>query len=52
MPTDFRSLRFSGDAVLEEILRDPDTGTKKLGPGSPEAESIKKGAAGSSIAAA
>jgi hypothetical protein len=46
MPTDFRSLRFSGDAVLEEILRDPDTGTKKLGPGSPEAESIKKGAAG------
>ena len=42
MPTDFRSSRFSGDAVLEEILRDPDTGTKKLGPGSPEAESIKK----------
>ena len=42
MPTDFRSPRFSGDAVLEEILRDPDTGTKKLGPGSPEAESIKK----------
>ena len=42
MPTDFRSPRFSGDPVLEEILRDPDTGTKKLGPGSPEAESIKK----------
>ena len=42
MPTDFRSPRFSGDAVLEEILRDPDTGMKKLGPGSPEAESIKK----------
>ena len=42
MPTDFRSPRFSGDPVLEEILRDPDTGTKKLGPGSPEAESIAK----------
>jgi hypothetical protein len=42
MPTEFRSPRFSGDPVLEEILRDPDTGTKKLGPGSPEAESIKK----------
>jgi hypothetical protein len=42
MPTDFRSPRFSGDPVLEEILRDPDTGTKKLGPGSPEAESITK----------
>lgn len=42
MPTDFRSPRFSGDPVLEEILRDPDTGTKKLEPGSPEAESIKK----------
>jgi hypothetical protein len=42
MPTEFRSPRFSGDPVLEEILRDPDTGTKKLGPGSLEAESIKK----------
>jgi hypothetical protein len=38
MPTDFRSPRFSGDPVLEEILRDPDTGTKKLGPESPEAQ--------------
>lgn len=42
MPTDFRSPRFSGDAVLEEILRDPDTGTKSLDRGSLETESIKK----------
>jgi len=42
MATEFRSPRFVGDLVLEEILRDPDTGTKKLGPGSPESDSIKK----------
>ncbi len=32
---EFQSPRFAGDQVLEEILNDPDTGTKKLGPGSP-----------------
>jgi hypothetical protein len=37
----FVSPRFSGDTVLEEILNDPDTGTKKLGPGSP-ASSVEK----------
>jgi hypothetical protein len=31
---EFKSLRFAGDPVLEEILNDPDTGTKKLQPGS------------------
>jgi hypothetical protein len=42
MATEFRSPRFVGDLVLEEILRDPDTGTKKLGPGSPKSGSIKR----------
>jgi hypothetical protein len=37
----FQSPRFSGDAVLEDILNDPDTGTKKLGAGSPP-DSVKK----------
>jgi hypothetical protein len=37
----FVSPRFDGDPVLEEILADPDTGTKKLGPGSP-AESVRR----------
>jgi hypothetical protein len=37
----FVSPRFSGDTVLEEIRNDPDTGTKKLGPGSP-ASSVEK----------
>ena len=32
---DFASPRFAGDPVLEEILNDPDTGTKKLAKGSP-----------------
>lgn len=31
----FRSPRFAGNALLEEILNDPDTGELKLGPGSP-----------------
>jgi hypothetical protein len=31
----FQSPRFFGDPVLLEILNDPDTGQKKLGPGSP-----------------
>ena len=38
----FRSPRFIGDPVLEAILSDPDTGTKKLGPGNLERDSIKK----------
>jgi hypothetical protein len=33
---EFESPRFAGDALLERILNDPDTGTLKLGPGSPE----------------
>jgi hypothetical protein len=36
----FESPRFAGDPVLEEILNDPDTGTKKLQAGSPP-ESVK-----------
>ena len=32
---EFQSPRFAGDPVLLEILNDPDTGQKKLGPGSP-----------------
>lgn len=32
----FASPRFAGDALLEQILNDPDTGQLKLGPGSPE----------------
>jgi hypothetical protein len=31
----FESPRFAGDSLLEAILNDPDTGTVKLGPGSP-----------------
>lgn len=31
----FRSPRFAGNALLEKILNDPDTGELKLGPGSP-----------------
>jgi hypothetical protein len=42
MAAEFRSPRFRGDPVLEEIFADPDTGTKKLGPGSPERNSILK----------
>lgn len=38
---EFESPRFAGDSVLEEILNDPDTGTKKLQPGSP-VESVTK----------
>jgi hypothetical protein len=41
MALQFESPRFAGDALLEEILNDPDTGTKKLGPGSP-ADSVMK----------
>ncbi len=36
----FVSGRFDEDALLEEILNDPDTGTKKLQAGSPP-ESVK-----------
>ena len=32
---EFQSPRFTGDALLLDILNDPDTGTRKLGPGSP-----------------
>ena len=32
---EFQSPRFMGDALLLDILNDPDTGTRKLGPGSP-----------------
>ncbi len=32
---EFQSPRFIGDALLSAILNDPDTGTLKLGPGSP-----------------
>jgi len=35
MARQFMSSRFAGDPVLEDILNDPDTGTKKLQPGSP-----------------
>jgi hypothetical protein len=35
MAIEFESPRFAGDPVLEGILTDPDTGTKKLQPGSP-----------------
>jgi len=42
MAAQFRSPRFRGDAVLEAILADPDTGTKKLGPGDLDRDSIKK----------
>lgn len=38
---EFQSPRFAGDPVLEEILNDPDTGQKKLGPGSP-ADSVRR----------
>lgn len=38
---DFQSSRFAGDPLLLEILNDPDTGTKKLQPGS-NAESVKR----------
>ena len=34
--TAFVSPRFQGDDLIEHILNDPDTGTLKLGPGSPE----------------
>jgi hypothetical protein len=37
----FQSPRFKGDADLEEILNDPDTGTKKLQAGSPSASVAK-----------
>ena len=37
----FQSPRFAGDSLLLEILNDPDTGTLKLGPGSPP-ESVKR----------
>lgn len=37
---DFRSPRFAGNALLEQILSDPDTGAVKLGPGSP-ADSVQ-----------
>jgi len=33
---EFESPRFAGDSLLEQILNDPDTGTLKLGPGSPK----------------
>lgn len=32
---EFRSPRFAGNALLRDILNDPDTGELKLGPGSP-----------------
>ncbi len=35
MALEFQSPRFAGDPLLLEILNDPDTGTLKLGPGSP-----------------
>jgi len=35
MTLQFQSQRFAGDAVLEDILNDADTGTKKLQSGSP-----------------
>jgi hypothetical protein len=41
MAAEFRSPRFMGDPVLKEILRDPDTGTRKLGTGSPERDSVQ-----------
>jgi len=34
---EFRSARFAGDPLLREIFEDPDSGTRKLGPGSPAA---------------
>jgi hypothetical protein len=39
--TQFASPRFIGDTVLEDILNDPDTGTKKLQSGSPAASVTK-----------
>jgi hypothetical protein len=41
MAQQFESPRFQGDLLLEEILNDPDTGTKKLAPGSP-ADSVMR----------
>ena len=38
---EFQSPRFAGDTVLEAILNDPNTGTVKLGPGSP-ADSVRR----------
>jgi hypothetical protein len=38
---EFESPRFAGDALLHAILNDPDTGTVKLGPGSPPS-SVKR----------
>lgn len=38
---EFQSPRFIGDSRLLEILNDPDTGTKKLGPGS-NPDSVKR----------
>ena len=38
---DFQSSRFAGDQLLLAILNDPDTGTLKLGPGSPP-DSVKR----------
>ena len=38
---DFQSPRFAGDQLLLAILNDPDTGTLKLGPGSPP-DSVKR----------
>ena len=37
----FDSPRFAGDALLEDILNDPDTGTKKLQKHSP-ADAVRK----------
>lgn len=41
MARQFESPRFAGDPLLEEILNDPDTGQKKLGPGSPSDSVIR-----------
>ncbi len=41
MGLEFESPRFADDPLLFEILNDPDTGTLKLGPGSPP-ESVKR----------
>ena len=38
---DFESPRFASDTLLHDILNDPDTGTLKLGPGSPP-DSVKR----------
>jgi hypothetical protein len=37
---DYKSARFAGDPLLEQILNDPDSGDVKLGPGSP-ADSVR-----------